>query len=209
MVERRSQFADSRDPRRLRTEWFLDALFPNGKTVAISGFAEGSEGNECPEGFRYIRSAPDNYCAFITQAAILSSTNENVQAPTLPAIPEPFALTSVATKSVRRLSEKWKASTSSPWFALMCAGCSFAVLLVLTGAFAGMALTKQPVRMDMTAGPRIGTITPRDKFQIIQWNYDNDPIAMLIERTSHPEPPAPLPPTPEEVERELRRLLFP
>jgi hypothetical protein len=206
MVERRSHVADSLDPRRPGIEWFLDVVFPNGSTVTLRGFAGGFEASKCPEDFRYIRSIPDNCRDFSKQVAILSSINANVRAPTLPAIPEPFALTSVTIRSVRRLSEKWRAATSSPWFALVCAGCSFAVLLLLTGAFVGMALTKQPVRMDVIAEPRIGVIMARDKFQLIQWNYDSDPLAMLIERTSHPEPPALPPPTPGEVERELRRL---
>ena len=69
-----------------------------------------------------------------------------------------------------------------------------------------MALTKQPVRMDMT---EVRAITPRGQFQLIKRNYDNDPIAMLIERASHPEAtdPASLPSKSDEVERDLRRLL--
>jgi hypothetical protein len=111
---------------------------------------------------------------------------------------------------LKRLSEKWRATTSSPWFALLCAGLSFAVLLVLTGAFAGAALTKQPVRMDMT---EVRSVSPRDRFQLFERDYDNDPIATLIEQTSHPEATdigsATPPRRPEEVERDLRRLLLP
>ena len=87
----------------------------------------------------------------------------------------------------------------------MQAGVSFADLLVLTGAFVGMALTKQPVRMDMTERPRIGAITPREQSQLIERHYDNDLIAVLIELTSQLEGtsvgPASLSTKPQEVER--------
>src|SRR4029077_12153178 len=89
MVERCNHVADSPDPRRLGMEWFLDAAFPNGRTVTVRGFAGGFEASECPEGFRDIRSVPDNCRALSAQAAILSSTNENARAPMPPAIHEP------------------------------------------------------------------------------------------------------------------------
>ena len=96
-------------------------------------------------------------------------------------------LVSVANKSLKRLSDKSRAATSSPWFALICAGCCFAALLVFTGALAGMALTKQPGRTDMIAGPRIGGITSREKSQQIERNFDSDLIAILIDLTSREE----------------------
>jgi len=221
MVERHSHVADSPDPRRLGMEWFLDAVFPNGRTVTIRGFARDCETSECPGGFRYVKSAPDSCRVLGKQATVLFSSNENVRTPSVTPVPVVSperapqilsnlpCLMSIATRSLGRLTDKWRAATSSPWFPLLCAGVSFAVLLVVTGAFAGMALTKQPVRMDMTAGPGVGAITLREQPKLIRWSYDNDPIATLIERTSHPEPPEPLPPTPEEVERALRRLMFP
>ena len=169
------------------------------------------------------------------QAAILSSNNENAQASGLTtaaaalsertkqvwshvsgrgfdvqtclAALEALAcgLAFLMSGSLRWLSEKWKNATSSPWLALLCAGASFAALLVLTGAFAGMALTKQPVRMDITEGPRIGAITPREQPQLIDRNCDYDPIALIIELTSHPEATSAesawLPTKPQEVER--------
>src|SRR5262249_28752634 len=106
---------------------------------------------------------------------------------------------------LRRLSEKWKNATSSPWLALLCAGVSFAALLVLTGAFVGMAFSKQPVRMDVTEGSRIEATTPREQSQLRERAYDNDLIAILIELTSPPESPsiepASLPTRPEEAEK--------
>jgi hypothetical protein len=139
MVEHRNQVADCSDPRRSGTEWFPDALFSNGKTVAIRGF--------------------ELACG----------------------------LASLASKSLSRLREKWENAASSPWFALLCAGVGFAVLLLLTGAFAGMALTKQPGRTNMTAEPRIEAITSRGKSQAFERNYDKDLIAVLIELTSREE----------------------
>ena len=238
MVERRSHVADSPQPRRLGMEWFLDAVFPNGRTVTIRGFA-GSEASECPGSFRYVKSAPDNCHALNAQAAIPASSNENARAfglaivaatllerakkigrhasgrgfdvQTCPAAVEwsvalACGLASLASRSRGRLGEKWKSAVSSPWFALLCAGVSFAVLLLLTGAFAGMALTKQPARMDMTGGPPIAAITPREQSQLLERKYDNDLIAVLIELTSHPGAtgagPASLSTTPEELERE-------
>jgi hypothetical protein len=121
MVERRGQFVDSPDPRRLGMQWFLDVLV------------------------------------------------------------------SAANKSLKRLSNKSRAATSSPWFALICAGCCFAALLVFTGALAGMALTKQPGRTDMIAGPRIGGITSREKSPPIERNFDSDLIAILIDLTAREE----------------------
>jgi hypothetical protein len=238
MVERRSHVADSPEPRRLGMEWFLDAVFPNGRTVTIRGFA-GSEASECPGSFRYVKSAPDNCHALNAQAAIAASSNENARASglaivaatlferakkiwshssgrsfdvqTYPAAVEwsvalACGLASLASRSRGRLGEKWKSAVSSPWFALLCAGVSFAVLLLLTGAFAGMALTKQPARTDMTGGPPIAAITPREQSQLLERKYDNDLIAVLIELTSHPGAtgvgPASLPTTPEEAESE-------
>jgi hypothetical protein len=56
------------------------------------------------------------------------------------------------------------------------------VLLVFTGVLAGVAVTKQPARIGLTTVPRAEAMTTaRD--------YDHDPIAMLIDRTSVPEGP--------------------
>jgi hypothetical protein len=183
MVERRSHVADSADPRRSGTGWFLNALFPNGKTAAIKGFAEGSGGSECP--------------GLATVAAALSEPTKKVWRHVdgggfavqtcLAALELSIGLAcgfaSSASRLLTRLREKWENATTSPWFALLCASVSFAALLVLAGAFTGMALTKQPGRM----GPRIGAITPCVQSQSIERKYDNDPIATLIELTSHPE----------------------
>jgi hypothetical protein len=96
------------------------------------------------------------------------------------------SLASLVSRSVTRLREKWENATPRPWFVLLCAS-GFAVLLLLTGGFAGMALTKQPSRTNMTVEPRTGGMTWRAKSQPIERNYDNDLIAVLIELTSREE----------------------
>jgi hypothetical protein len=119
---------------------------------------------------------------------------------------------SLASRSLTRLNEKWKNATSTPWFALLCAGVSFAALLVFTGAIAGVALTKQPVRMDMVPEARIEASAQREQFQPkpTARSYDNDPIATLIELTSHREGisagPASLCTGPNEVEGTSTRM---
>jgi hypothetical protein len=228
MVEHRSHVADCPDPRRLGMEWFLDAVFPNGKIVAIRGFAGGSEASECPGSFRYIKSTRDIGSGPGAQATILSSENSNVRALGLAAVAAALSkrmkqvwkhvngrrfdvqtspaalkcsialacgLASIASGSLSRLRDKWENATSSPRFALLCAGVSFAALLLLTGAFAGMALTKQSRRSDMITERRIGGITSREKSQPIARNFDSDLIAVLIELTSR-----------EEVERQHSAL---
>ena len=220
MVERRSNLPDSHDPRRLGMEWFLDALFPNGKTVAIRGFAEGSEGSECSGRFRYVKSTRDHRSGPSAQAPILSPDNANARTPRLAIIAAVLSerakqvwrhvngrgfdvqtclaafgwsielacgLASLVSRPLIRLREKWENAISSPWFPLLCASVSFAVLLLLTGAFTGMALTKQPGRANMTAEPRIRAMTSPEKSQPIERNVDSDLIAVLIELTSHEE----------------------
>ena len=189
MVERSSHVAESPDPGRSGTEWFLDAVFPNGKTVTIRGFAAESEASERPVSFRYAKSTCDGGgLGAHTAATSRRSTARASAATPVPATlvaanaPEP-GLTALASKTLTRLSEKWRAATASPWFALLCAGGSFAVLLVFTGVLAGLAVTQQPARIDMTTVPRVETMrSERD--------YDHDPIAMLIDRTSVPEGPS-------------------
>jgi hypothetical protein len=176
MVERSSRVADSPDPRRLGTEWFLDAVFPNGKTVTIRGLARESEASERPVSFRYVKSTCDGRGGLGAQAAIggqLFPANLDVAIASTPGLTAPVA------KTPTRLSEKWRAATSSPWFPLLCAGGSFAALLVFTAVLAGAALTKQPARIDMTV--------PRVEASTAERRNDDDPIAMLIERISVPE----------------------
>jgi hypothetical protein len=229
MVERRSHVADSPDQQRSGTEWFLDAVFPNGKTITIRGFAGESEASECPGSFPYLGPAWADRGGLGAPATVLSSNNENARVldsilvpamspertaqvsshtngsgldgQTFPAtlkslMPSTSRLALLASTSLTRFSEKWRTATTGPWFALMCAGASFAALLLLAGAFAGVALTKQPVRLDMTEGPRIGAITPREQSQLSERNYDADLIALLIELTSYPSATRP-----EEAER--------
>jgi len=99
--------------------------------------------------------------------------------------------------ALTRLIEKWRAATLSPWFALLCAAGSFAALLVFTGVLAGLALTKQPTRIDMMTAPRV-------EDRMAERNYDDDPIALLIERTSLPDgsgtAPTSSPPSPSAPE---------
>jgi hypothetical protein len=98
-------------------------------------------------------------------------------------IPSAPGLIALASKIRTRVSEKWRAETSNPWFALLCASSSFAALLAFTIILAGVALTKQPARS--------GVVTvPRAEIRMIERNHDDDPIAALIEQTSAPEGPS-------------------
>jgi hypothetical protein len=98
-----------------------------------------------------------------------------------------YGLASLVAKALSRVREKCENAASSPWFALLCASVSFAVLLLLTGVLTGMALTKQPGRTNMLVEPRIGGITSRGKSESFERNYDNDMIGVLIELTSRQE----------------------
>jgi hypothetical protein len=105
MVERSSDVAESPDRARSGTEWFLAAVFPNGKTVAIRGFARESEGSERPVSFRYVKSTCD-----VKARASVSTLPATLEAANAPAP----GLTTLASKTLARLSEKWKAATLSP-----------------------------------------------------------------------------------------------
>jgi hypothetical protein len=211
MVERRSQLVDCPARRRLGTEWFLDAVFPNGKIIALRGFAEQSETSECSG--RYIKSTRDartrpsdqiilpsansnaQVCGSTVVAAALSqpATSKHVDGrrfdvqTCLAALDWSIALArglaSLVPRSLSRLGKKYPKATSSPWFALLCASVCFAPLLLFTGLFTGMAITKQPGRTNMIAEPRTGGMTWHAKSPPIERNYDNDLIAVLIELT--------------------------
>ena len=238
MVDRSSHVAESPNPRRLGTEWFLDAVFPNGRAVTIRGLAGESEAGECSGSFRYVKSTCGSRGWLSPQAAVPVSRPFNARASdsppveatlpgrtklvwspmngtgldgqTLPATFErsPSGLISLPFKSLRWLSEKWRAATSSPWFALVCAAGSFVALIAFTGVLAALALTVQPAGTDMVTGLRVGASMQHERPQAIERDYDNDPIAVLIERTSRPAGlgvgPASLSPTPAEVEREAQ-----
>jgi hypothetical protein len=172
-----SHVADCSNPRRSGPGWFLDALFPNGKTV--------NNANARTPGLATVAATLSERTKTIWRH--MNGRSVDVQA----------GLASLVPRSLNRVSEKWESATSSPWFALLCATVSFAVLLLLTGAFAGMALTKQPARTNMTAEPRTEAMTGRAKSQPIERIHDNDLIAVLIELTSrddvkmeHSAPPA-------------------
>jgi hypothetical protein len=60
-------------------------------------------------------------------------------------------------------------------------------LLLLTGVFTGMAITKQPAGTNMAAEPRTDAMTWHAKSQPIGRSHDNDLIAVLIELTSRDE----------------------
>jgi hypothetical protein len=158
MVEHHSQFADPPDPRRLGTEWFLDAVFPNGKIIAIRGFAEESETSECSGSFGYIKSTRD-VCTGPSDQIILSSANSNAQVcgstAVAAALSQPAnskhvngrrfdvqtclaaldwsialarGLASLVPRSLRQLWEKCPKATSSPSFALLCASVSLVLV---------------------------------------------------------------------------------
>jgi len=215
MVKRHSLVVEGPASKGLGTEWFLEAVFPNGKAVVIRGLAT-DDASECPGSFRYLKSTGDNPGDISAQTAIPASTLLNARASgSAPvsallaartrevssyedrtdldgqtfagsferSIASASGLTSPAPKSLGRLREKWMAVTLSPWFPLMCAGVSFATLLVFTGILAGLAFTKQPVRVDTITWPGIGASTQHEQAQPTERNYANDPIAILIERT--------------------------
>jgi hypothetical protein len=187
MVERRSHVAEGPD-RRLGTEWFLDAVFPNGKTVSIRASARASEANflsSSNENARASGSSIANGAIRTNQASMATCERRGFGVQTCLAvfgwsIELACGLAFLVSRPLIRLRK-------SPWFPLLCAGVSFAVLLLLTGAFTGMALTKQPGRTNMTAESRIEAITSREKSQPVERNFDSDLIAVLIELTAREE----------------------
>jgi len=186
MVELCGHVADCSDPRRSGMGWFLDALLPNGKTLTrASGLATvaATLSEQTKTICRHV-----NGKRFDVQTC-LTALRRSIELAR--------GLASLMSRPLNRIREKLENATSSPWFALSCASVSFAVLLLLTGAFTGMALVKQPGRTNMMVEPRTEAMTWRAKSPPIERNYDNDLIAVLIELTSredvkmeHPAPPA-------------------